>query len=166
MSKKAFSLIQLIVVIVIIGILVAVAVPKFLNFKKHAIINNTFKIYSNIISSIPHTFTSRVDLENHDIDWDISHYYHIKEKGWAYEKGDYHGKKIKNAISYRHEGKYIIWIGLGVGDKRSLNIWITCNEYEDKQLRKFCHEKTKHYKEDEVFKNGKNIKFKHAEVTF
>ena len=41
--RKAFTLIELIFVIVIIGLLSAVAVPKFLNLKQHAEASNVVK---------------------------------------------------------------------------------------------------------------------------
>ncbi len=51
-SKKAFTLIELIFVIVVIGILASVALPKFNDTRESAIINNVKQDISTIKNSI------------------------------------------------------------------------------------------------------------------
>ena len=79
MSKKAFSIIELIFMIVVIGIIASVALPKLMNTKNSAVVSSLKQDISTITSSVQSYY-----LVNNKIDklsdavtlnsslWDIS----------------------------------------------------------------------------------------------
>ena len=63
MKRSGFTLIELIFVIVIIGVLAAVAVPKFQNLKQNADASNVVKVAEDTFASVPSAFVNLVDLD-------------------------------------------------------------------------------------------------------
>ena len=64
MKRSGFTLIELIFVIVIIGVLAAVAVPKFQNLKQSADSANVIKVAHDTFNSLPSAFVNAIDLED------------------------------------------------------------------------------------------------------
>lgn len=64
MKRSAFTLVELIFTIVIIGVLAAVAIPKFKSLKESANVANTIKIVKDAESSLPSAAANQADLEN------------------------------------------------------------------------------------------------------
>lgn len=64
MKRSAFTLVELIFTIVIIGVLAAVAIPKFKSLKESANVANTIKIIKDAESSLPSAAANQADLEN------------------------------------------------------------------------------------------------------
>jgi prepilin-type N-terminal cleavage/methylation domain-containing protein len=60
--RKGFTLIELIFVIIIIGILAGVALPKYKGMKENAEVTNVFKVVQDAISSVPPAYLNLEDL--------------------------------------------------------------------------------------------------------
>jgi len=81
--RKAFTLIELIFVIVIIGLLAAIAVPKFLNLKQHAEANSVVKTTVDAAQQATEAAVNYIDLENNK-SIQLSDILNLKGKGWSY----------------------------------------------------------------------------------
>ena len=62
MMRKGFTLIELIFVIVVIGILSVVALPKFTNLKQNAEVSNMVKAYTALVTSGPSSYLNATEL--------------------------------------------------------------------------------------------------------
>jgi len=89
--KRAFTLIELIFVIVIIGLLAAVAVPKFLNLKQNAEASSVVKTTVDAAQQAVEAAINYRDLENND-SFTLQDLIQLKGKGWKYDSGTKNGK--------------------------------------------------------------------------
>ena len=64
MMRRGFTLIELIFVIVVIGILSAVAIPKFTNLKQNAEVSNMVKAYTTLITNGPSAYLNATELND------------------------------------------------------------------------------------------------------
>ncbi|MDD4882835.1 prepilin-type N-terminal cleavage/methylation domain-containing protein [Sulfuricurvum sp.] len=84
MKRNAFTLVELIFVIVIIGVLAAIAVPQFRQLQENAQIANIVKYYSDILTSAKSSYLNEVELNNvTPAALNLTQLYDFRGRGWV-----------------------------------------------------------------------------------
>ncbi|MDD5159269.1 MAG: prepilin-type N-terminal cleavage/methylation domain-containing protein [Sulfuricurvum sp.] len=84
MKRNAFTLVELIFVIVIIGVLAALAVPQFRQLQENAQLTNIVKYYTDILTSSKSAYLNEVELNNVAMaDVNLTQLYDFRGNGWV-----------------------------------------------------------------------------------
>ncbi len=135
-SRKGFTLIELIFTIVIIGVLAAVAIPKYQDLKNNATINGIVKVISSAKSSIPSAYANAVYLEGTSVSQlKLKDIFSIKGENWSYNNSNYYAYKTPDAQTN------IVSISLRLNPKSKLFISVYCDNFSEEKLVQKCKDK-------------------------
>jgi len=133
--KRAFTLIELIFVIVIIGLLSAVAVPKFLNLKQNAEASSIIKTTTDAAQQAVETATNMRDLEG-NTSFTLKDIVKLNGKGWTYiTPADMNGSYEYNDST--NNNALVAEINFSL-DNREVNYSINCNNFGDSRTQAKC----------------------------
>ena len=123
--KKSFTLIELIFVIVIIGLLAVIAIPKFINLTTHAK-NASIKTVVNSVDESIENFHAKW-LVNEDFVWNPAADGKNHNNDWNSSTG--YPKKLDGGAGERNLFKYVLKVPLNAcANSNSINCW---DEYDD-----------------------------------
>jgi len=134
MKRNGFTLIELIFVIVIIGVLAAVAVPKFTNLKQSADASNVIKVANDAFSSIPPAYVNAIDLEDgNKSEIKLDEIVSLTGKNWAVNTGTQNAQTAKYTTT---EGD-VITITFRPED-RNVTMAVDCTNFVDDTTTSKC----------------------------
>ncbi len=129
-SNRGFTLIELILVIVILGVLSAVAIPKYKDVRENAEFNSLMKVLYDSLSSVPAAFKSAVDLEGEDPDSvTLQDLISLTGKNWSY-----------NVSQKQYEYGSSAQIHLNTSTRR-VSVLMNCQGFTNDKLKEKCKDK-------------------------
>jgi len=134
MRRSGFTLIELIFVIVIIGVLSAVAIPKFTNLKSSAEEKSVIKTAIDSANVASEASLNLADLEDNTT-FDLNDTVHVKGKNWTYD--DTVGPNGKYSYLNKAGTDTIASIALDRGN-RAVTLNIDCTKFDDTASQNKC----------------------------
>ncbi len=126
-TNQGFTLIELILVIVILGILSVVAIPKYKDVRESAEFNSLMKIVYDSLTSVPGAFKSAVDLEGQDpTTIELKDLITITGKNWTY---------IDSANEYQYKTAAQIRLN---PEWSSMVIRVNCDNFKSEGMKSKC----------------------------
>ncbi len=141
MKRNGFTLIELIFVILIIGVLSAVAVPKFKNLKQNAEASNVLKVGKDAFATIPSSYVNLVDLEGEefgDANVTLTDLVSIDGKNWNIDMTtDANTSQTAKYMDNNQTANTVVTLTLDRQD-RNVSIAIDCTKFIDTTTQKKC----------------------------
>ena len=135
--KKAFTLIELIFVIVIIGLLAAVAVPKFLNLKQSAEAHNVAKTTIDMAQQAAEVAVNQRDLED-NVNFTLRDLIKLDGKGWSYVEDQNGSYEYNDTVTGELIAKITLYSIDNNDANDTINYKVDCTKFRDPRTQEKC----------------------------
>jgi len=135
MIHKAFTLIELIFAIVIIGVLSAVSVPKFIGLNDKANVSTVIKMVRDVESSAVSSAVNYIDI-NGFTSSELSDFIELSGNNISYDSSSNDG-----TYNIKNDSNEVIAYVTFKNDDRNITVSIDCSKFGNSQQVSTCNEK-------------------------